>query len=117
MVSMGAGLQAFGIYSGLRGLQDAISKKDEGEVLFNSLSTSAELSSLAVELAVTKQAKYMIEAGQNAYKDFAKTRFGVRLGRGAGLIASALTLPFDIISAVKSFNSAKRLRTTMSVQV
>ena len=106
MVSMGAGLQAFGIYSGLRGLQDAISKKDEGEVLFNSLSTSAELSSLAVELAVTKQAKYMIEAGQNAYKDFAKTRFGVRLGRGAGLIASALTLPFDIISAVKSFKSA-----------
>jgi hypothetical protein len=106
MVSMGAGLQAFGIYSGLRGLQDAISRKDEGEVVFNSLSITGEFSSLAVELAVTKQAKYMIEAGQNAYKDFAKTRFGVRLGRGAGLIASALTLPFDIISAVKSFNSA-----------
>ena len=78
-----------------------------------------EFSSLAVELAVTKQAKYMIEAGQNAYKDFAKTRFGVRLGRGAGLIASALTLPFDIMSAVKSFKvqqapAAKRPWTTMS---
>ncbi|EJM12616.1 hypothetical protein PMI21_04663 [Pseudomonas sp. GM18] len=106
MVSMGAGLQAFGIYSGLRGLQDAIARKDQGEVVFNSLSISAEVTSLAVEVAVTKQAKYMIEAGQKAYKDFAKTSFGVRLGRGAGLIASALTLPFDIISAVKSFNSA-----------
>ncbi|MCP1519385.1 hypothetical protein J2Y74_003695 [Pseudomonas migulae] len=106
MVSMGAGLQAFGIYSGLRGLQDAIARKDHGEVVFNSLSISAEVTSLAVEVAVTKQAKYMIEAGQKAYKDFAKTSFGVRLGRGAGLIASALTLPFDVISAVKSFNSA-----------
>ncbi|MHC8393772.1 calcium-binding protein [Pseudomonas sp. LB3P93] len=106
MVSMGAGLQAFGIYSGLRGLQDAIARKDQGEVIFNSLSISAEVTSLAVEVAVTKQAKYMIEAGQKAYKDFAKTSFGVRLGRSAGLIASALTLPFDIISAVKSFNSA-----------
>jgi hypothetical protein len=106
MVSMGTGLQAFGIYSGLRGLQDAISRKDEGEVVFNSLSISAEVSSLSVELAVTKQAKYMIEAGQKAYRDFARTSVGVRLGRGAGLIASALTLPFDIISAVKSFNSA-----------
>ncbi len=94
MVSMGAGLQAFGIYSGLRGLQDAISRKDEGEVVFNSLSISAEVTSLAVELAVTKQAKYMIEAGQKAYMDFSKTRIGLRLGRGAGLIASALTLPF-----------------------
>lgn len=106
MVSMGTGLQAFGIYSGLRGLQDAIARKDHGEVVFNSLSTSAEVTSLAVEVAVTKQAKYMIEAGQKAYKDFAKTSFGVRLGRGAGLIASALTLPFDVISAVKSFNHA-----------
>ncbi|VVO59159.1 calcium-binding protein [Pseudomonas fluorescens] len=106
MVSMGAGLQAFGIYSGLRGLQDAINRKDKDEVVFNSLSISAEVTSLAVELAVTKQAKYMIEAGQKAYKDFAKTYFGVRLGRATGLIASALTLPFDIISAVKSFNSA-----------
>ncbi|MGL6245032.1 calcium-binding protein [Pseudomonas sp.] len=108
MISMGAGLQAFGIYSGLRGLQDAIRRKDEGEVVFNSLSISAEITSLAVELAVTKQAKYMIDAGQKAYKDFAKTLVGVRLGRAAGLIASALTLPFDIISAVKSFDSAAR---------
>ncbi|TBN37193.1 calcium-binding protein [Pseudomonas sp. BGI-2] len=106
MVSMGAGLQAFGIYSGLRGLQDAIARKDQGEIVFNSLSISAEVTSLAVEVAVTKQAKYMIEAGQKAYKDFAKTSFGVRLGRGAGLITSALTLPFDVISAVKSFNNA-----------
>lgn len=106
MVSVGTGLQAFGIYSGLRGLQDAIARKDHGEVVFNSLSTSAEVTSLAVEVAVTKQAKYMIDAGQKAYGDFAKTSFGVRLGRSAGLIASALTLPFDVMSAIKSFNSA-----------
>ncbi|MHC8318827.1 calcium-binding protein [Pseudomonas sp. LB3P31] len=106
MLGVGVGLQAFGIYSGLRGLQDAVARKDEGEIIFNSLSIGGEITSLGVEVAVTKQAKYMINAGQKAYSDFARTSMGVRLARGGGLIAAAVTLPFDIISAVKSFNNA-----------
>lgn len=106
MLGMGVGLQAFGIYSGLRGLQDAVARKDEGEIIFNSLSIAGEMTSLGVEVVVTRQAKYMIDAGQKAYADFAKTSLGVRLARGGGLIAAAVTLPFDIVSAVKSFNTA-----------
>ena len=106
MLGVGVGLQAFGIYSGLRGLQDAVARKDEGEIIFNSLSISSEFVSLGIELAVTRQAKYMINAGQKAFSDFAKTSMGVRLARGGGLIGAAVTLPFDIISAVKSFNNA-----------
>jgi hypothetical protein len=106
MLGVGVGLQAFGIYSGLRGLQDAVARKDEGEIIFNSLSIAGEFASLAVEVAVTKQAKYMINAGQRAYSDFARTSMGVRLARGGGLIAAAVTLPFDIICAVKSFDNA-----------
>ncbi|MDF9777701.1 calcium-binding protein [Pseudomonas baetica] len=106
MASTGVGLQAFGIYSGLRGLQDAISNKDSYETIFNGASISTELASVAVELAVARKATQMIKAGQHAYRDFAKTMIGVRLGRGGGLIAGALTLPFDIVAAVNSFKAA-----------
>lgn len=106
MASTGVGLQAFGIYSGLRGLQDAIRNKDTYQTIFNGASIAMELTSVAVELAVARQATQMIKAGQHAYRDFAKTMIGVRLGRGGGLIAGALTLPFDVVAAVNSFNAA-----------
>jgi Ca2+-binding RTX toxin-like protein len=106
MASVGVGLQAFGIFSGLRGLQDALRNKNAYETVFNGASIATEVGSIGVEVAVTKKATQMIKAGQHAYKDFAKTRFAVRLGRAGGLIAGALTLPFDIISAVNAFNAA-----------
>ncbi|MHC8382521.1 calcium-binding protein [Pseudomonas sp. LB3P14] len=108
MASTGVGLQAFGLYSGLRGLQDAIKNKNSYETLFNSASIAVELSSVAVEVAVAKKATQMIKAGQHAYKDFTKTMVGVRLGRAGGLIAGALTLPFDIIAAVNAFDAASK---------
>ncbi|MCF4997694.1 calcium-binding protein [Pseudomonas syringae] len=106
MASVGVGLQAFGIFSGLRGLQDALRNKNAYETVFNGASIATEVGSIGVEVAVTRKATQMINAGQHAYKDFGKTRFAVRLGRAGGLIAGALTLPFDIISAVNAFNAA-----------
>ncbi|MGX1176304.1 calcium-binding protein [Pseudomonas sp. R151218B TE3479] len=106
LIPTGLGLQAFGIYSGLRGLQDAIRNKDDYQTLFNGASVAAEVASLGVEALVTRQATQMIRAGQRSLGDFAKTTFATRLARGSGLIASVLTLPFDIVSAVDAFKAA-----------
>ncbi|WP_260961706.1 calcium-binding protein [Pseudomonas citri] len=106
LIPTGIGLQAFGIYSGLRGLQDAIRNKDAYQTLFNGSSVAAEFASIGVEAAVTRQATHMIKAGQRSLGDFAKTTFATRLARGSALIASVLTLPFDIIAAVDSFKAA-----------
>lgn len=106
LIPTGLGLQAFGIYSGLRGLQDAIRDKDAYQTLFNGASVAAEVTSIGVEALVTRQATHMIKAGQRSLGDFAKTTFAIRLARGSGLIASVLTLPFDIIAAVDSFKAA-----------
>ncbi|UZE04877.1 calcium-binding protein [Pseudomonas corrugata] len=106
LIPTGLGLQAFGIYSGLRGLQDAIRDKDAYQTLFNGTSVAAEVASIGVEALVTRQATQMIKAGQRSLEDFAKTTFAIRLARGSGLLASVLTLPFDIIAAVDSFKAA-----------
>ncbi|MGN8343860.1 calcium-binding protein [Pseudomonas sp. SMV71] len=106
LIPTGLGLQAFGIYSGLRGLQDAIRDQDAYQTLFNGASLSAEVASIGVEALVTRQATQMIKAGQRSLGDFGKTTFAIRLARGSGLIASVLTLPFDIIAAVDAFKAA-----------
>ncbi|MFJ7313470.1 calcium-binding protein [Pseudomonas sp. NPDC098747] len=108
MTSMGMGLQSFGIYSGLMGLHDALRNKNGYETVFNGASLAGEFTSIAVEVSVAKKAEQMIRASRSAYKGFAQTRFGVRLGRSAGLLASALTLPFDIIAAVNAFEAAAK---------
>ncbi|NYH07204.1 calcium-binding protein [Pseudomonas moraviensis] len=108
MASTGIGLQAFGIYSGLRGLQDAIRDKDSYGIVFNSSAFTADVASIAIDLAVARKATQMLKASESAYKGFAKTSFALKLGRGGGLIGGALTLPFDIISAVDGFKAAAR---------
>ena len=106
LVPTGLGLQAFGIYSGLRGLQDAIRNKDAYQSIFGGASVAAEVASIGVEAAVTRQATQMINAGQRSLADFSRTTCATRLARGSGLIASVLTLPFDIVAAVDSFKAA-----------
>ncbi|MEG0064556.1 MAG: calcium-binding protein [Pseudomonas sp.] len=108
MASMGMGLQSFGVYSGLRGLHDAIRNKNEYETIFNGASVAGELASMVVEVSVAKKATLMIQASRSACKGFVHTRIGVRLGRSAGLLASVLTLPFDIIAAVDAFDAASK---------
>lgn len=106
LIPTGLGLQAFGIYSGLRGLQDAIRNKDAYQAVFNGSSVAAEVTSIGVEAAVTRQATQMIKAGQRSLGDFSKTTFATRLARGSSLIASVLTLPFDIVAAIDAFKAA-----------
>jgi Ca2+-binding RTX toxin-like protein len=106
MIGASVGIQAFGIFMGIRGIYDAVKKNDQDEIIFNSIGIGTEVASIITDVAVTKVGQRMIEAGNGALKDFSKTRAGIRLGRSGGLIGGALTLPFDIYSAVREFNAA-----------
>ena len=105
-VGSSVGLQAFGIYAGLRGVIAAIKAGDTSEVVINSVGIASEIGSIAIDIGVSKIATEMLTAGQTVFRDFAKTRFALRLGRSGGLIGGALTLPFDIFTAVRSLNAA-----------
>lgn len=106
VASIGVGMQAFGIYSGFKGAFEAIKVGDTGEAAFNGASIAAEIGSLIIEKGLTKTGVAMLESGSVILKRFSATSVGAVFSRGGGLLASALTLPFDIISAVKAFNAA-----------
>jgi hypothetical protein len=101
------GIQGFGIFMGLRGVVDAIKAENTTEVAINSVGIGTEVGSIVADIAVSKIASNMLSAGQGALLDFARTRFALRLGRSGGLIGGALTLPFDIFTAVRSINAAE----------
>ncbi|MEN5245395.1 calcium-binding protein [Pseudomonas atacamensis] len=101
------GIQGFGIFMGIRGVIDAIKADNRAEVAINSAGIASELASIAADVTVSKIATQMLTAGQNAYRDFARTRFALRLGRLGGLVGGMLTLPFDIFTAVRSMNAAE----------
>ncbi|MEO3727789.1 calcium-binding protein [Pseudomonas syringae] len=108
MTSVGAGLQAYGLYSAYMGAIDGLKKGQMGEVLINAGGAFAEITSLGLEYALNKTGEQMIRQGSMALEQFGKTTMGKWLSRGAGLIASVLTLPFDIYTAIKSFNDAAK---------
>jgi hypothetical protein len=108
MTSMGVGMQAYGLYSAYMGAIDALKKGQMGEVLINAGGAFAEITSLGLEYALNKTGEQMIRQGSMALEQFGKTTMGKWLIRGAGLIASVLTLPFDIYTAIKSFNDAAK---------
>ena len=102
----GVGLQAYGIYSGLIGIAEAIKVGDLGEAAFNAGGISSEIGSLIIERGLSKGGEAMFQSGATVFNRFPATSIGKTLSRGAGLFASAITLPFDIIGAVKAFNAA-----------
>ncbi|CAI8728240.1 Type I secretion protein [Pseudomonas sp. IT-347P] len=101
------GVQSFGIFMGLRGLVSAIKLNDRTETAINSVGLLSEGASIAADITITKIGTQMIKAGQAGFRDFAKTRFALRLSRSGGLIGGAFTLPFDIYMAVRAFNAAE----------
>lgn len=106
MSGAGVGLQAFGIYSGYMAMIDAISKGEKLEAVFQGGSIAAEFGSLIIERGLTRTGEAMLTNGGNLFKYFPLTSVGKYMSRGAGMFASAITLPFDIIDAVKAFNAA-----------
>lgn len=106
MSGAGVGMQAFGIYSGYMALTDAIKKGEALEMLYYGGSIAAELGSLIIERGLARTGQAMLTQGSNVLRGFALTSIGKYMSRGAGLFASAITLPFDIVDAIKSFNAA-----------
>jgi Ca2+-binding RTX toxin-like protein len=102
----GVGMQAFGIYSGYKAMIDAIKAGDTLEAIFQGGSIAAEFGSLIIERGLTKTGEAMLRNGGTALKYFPLTSVGKYMSRGAGMFASAITLPFDIADAIKSFNAA-----------
>ncbi|MDQ0126215.1 Ca2+-binding RTX toxin-like protein [Pseudomonas lini] len=103
---LGVGMQAYGIYSGLMGAMEAMRVGDTGEAAFNGAAIATEFGSLIIERGLTKGGIAMIESGSVVLRRFSATSVGVVFSRGGGLFASAITVPFDIVSAVKEFNAA-----------
>jgi len=106
--SMGVGLQAFGIYSGLTGISDAIKHGDRTEAAVSAGAVVTEVGSLIIERGLVKTAQELIENSARIYQGFSRTHFGLYLSRSAGLIAGVLTLPFDIYFAIKALNDASQ---------
>jgi hypothetical protein len=106
MGSMGVGLQAYGLYSAVIGAADALKKGQWGEAAINIGGGAAEIGSLIVERGLAKTGEAMIRSGAKTFAHFARTTMGQVLSKGAGLIASVLTLPFDLYTAIKAFNDA-----------
>ncbi|UHC80648.1 hypothetical protein LS633_19580 [Pseudomonas sp. NIBR-H-19] len=101
------GIQLFGIWMGLRGINDALKAKNETDAFFNGIGLVTEGASIAVDVVTTRVGTSLIKTGSDAFNDFARTRAGLRWSRSGGLIGGALTLPFDIMSAVKEFKTAE----------
>ncbi|WP_433784182.1 calcium-binding protein [Pseudomonas frederiksbergensis] len=106
MSSMGVGLQAYGLYSAIIGTAEAIKKGHWDEAAINVGGGAAEIGSLIIERGLAKTGEAMIRSGAKTFEHFGRTTVGQVLSRGAGLMASVLTLPFDLYTAIKSFNDA-----------
>lgn len=106
MTSMGVGLQGYGIYSGIMGTAEALKKGDLGEAGINVGGITAEMGSLFLERGLENIGRNMMLSGGKVFTGFSTTSAGKYLARGAGLLASILTLPFDIYTAIKAFNDA-----------
>jgi len=114
--NVGVGLQAFGVYNGIRGMVDAIARGDTEEAVLSAAGVASEGVSLAAESGSTALGKAVEKGGVAKLAAFSKTTLGKALGgparlgtnvsRVGGAAGLAVSLPFDIYGAVKSFQKA-----------
>ncbi|WP_338523436.1 hypothetical protein NUH87_27295 [Pseudomonas batumici] len=108
LLTAGSGMQAYGIYSGLVGIREALKKGDATEAAVNAGSIGAELTSVLVERGLRKTGEALLSQGGRIFQGFRATSAGLLVSRSAGLLGNVLTLPFDIHSAVVAFNNAAK---------
>lgn len=112
----GVGLQAFGIYNGIRSIKDAVARGATTDIAIASAGLAAEGVSLGVEKGVASFGSYLQKGNVASFNAFARTSIGSKLGgvhalgnnigRTAGVIGTVITTPFDIYSAYSSFTLA-----------
>lgn len=108
MAVVGVGMQLYGLYSAYRGAIEALKQGDLGEAAINLGGAATEITSIGVEYAMTKTGQGMIRQGSQNLELFSKTSAGKWLARSSGIVAAVLTLPFDLYTAIKSFNDAAK---------
>ncbi|BBP75819.1 hypothetical protein PHLH7_19230 [Pseudomonas sp. Ost2] len=108
MLTSGAGMQAYGIYSGLVGIREALKSGDVTEAAVNGGSIATELTSVLLERGLRKTGEALLGQGGRIFQGFRATSAGLMISRSAGLLGNVLTLPFDIHSAVTAFKNAAR---------
>ncbi|WP_434702866.1 hypothetical protein J3P85_18155 [Pseudomonas sp. Z1-12] len=108
MLTAALGMQLYGIYSGLVGIRDGLRQSDLTEVAVSSGEIGAEFTSILTEHGLLKTGQQMLRQGDRVLVGFKATTAGKSLLRGAGLMASILTLPFDIYHAINAFDAAAK---------
>lgn len=104
----GLGFQAFSTFQGLR---SAIESFQKGDVAQGSISLGAVASQYAgdaIEIALNKLGQHVIQGAAPSIMGFKATSVGQligKIGTGAGV---AISVPFDIYSAVDSFKKASK---------
>ncbi|WP_314383932.1 calcium-binding protein [Pseudomonas brenneri] len=106
METTGNGLQAYGYYSAIVAIAGAIKEGDKSAAIIGISNLAAEFTAQALELSLARTGQAMLKNSANLFKGFSVSRAGKLLKRSAGPIGSALTLPFDIYSAITSFKAA-----------
>ncbi|SEI15680.1 hypothetical protein SAMN05216581_3009 [Pseudomonas asplenii] len=106
MLTSGAGMQAYGIYSGLVGIREALKTGNVSDAAVNSGSIVTELTSILLERGLRKTGETLLGQGGRVFLGFRATSAGLLISRSAGLLGNVLTLPFDIHNAVTAFRSA-----------
>jgi hypothetical protein len=103
------GLQAFGAYTGLKTLVNAIEAGDSSEAALAAAGLVSNTGAMALEAGAATLAKRMQAADLATSAGFGLTRMGGlsnNVIRGASVGSLLLTLPFDVAGAYNSFSAA-----------
>ncbi|MCX4029185.1 hypothetical protein H0A36_07750 [Endozoicomonas sp. SM1973] len=108
----GVGMQIWGIYAGLKSAEQAFKQGNIEDGILQSSGVVTNLVAIPAEVILNKKLniigqRIIFNATQSGRFVAASTRLGQLIGRGGGLGASFLTLPFDVYSAHRAFHDAK----------
>jgi len=105
----GSGMRAYGAYSSVRSVVDNFQQGRPQAAAIDLGSLGSELAGEALERGIGRLGLYLQSALTNARSAAAGAgqSIGRLLGRGAGIVATLVTLPFDLYTAVTSFIESK----------
>ncbi|WP_163833659.1 hypothetical protein [Spartinivicinus ruber] len=110
----GVGLQAWGIYSGIKAADAAFESGDIQEGVIQTGSVIANVASIPAEIALNRSLPKLSQrliarsvSSSSRLATSSASRLGQALGRSGGALAALITLPFDIYTAAKAFSDAQ----------
>jgi len=107
----GSGLRAYGVYHSLSAMLSDFRQGRSGDALRNLGEMLSEFAGEALERGSARLGGFLQQALRRASSPLARIGHGIGrwLARGAGMLGNLLTLPFDLYTAITSFqDSASR---------